>query len=239
MPLKPTVPVILAPMTTFVLIHSPLVGPSSLAPTAAVLQTQGFMAHVPTPDPARGLPAWRDWPQRLMDVLPKINEPILVGHSAGGLVAASLAASLRAKAVICLDAMMPPEKGLTPPVEADFMSFVRTLPIDEGLLPIWTDWWDGDLLAGTPTDNASKALFLAELPRLPLSWFEDAFEMPDWSACARGYIQTSPVFEDEASRAEELGWPVARLKGTHLHPALAPAETAQALIDICRTLSAI
>lgn len=223
----------------FVLIHSPLVGPTSLAPTSAVLQSHGFVVHVPTPDPACGLSSWRDWPHGLQNSLPKIDDAILVGHSAGGLLAAYLAGTLKARAFICLDAMMPPERGLTPPVDPEFMNFVRSLPTEEGMLPIWTDWWDADLLANAPLDMNTKAMFIAELPRLPLTWFDDAFEMPDWSSSARGFIQTSPVFDNEAIRAEGRGWPMICLKGTHLHPALAPTETAGALLDMCRVLSVI
>ncbi|MEQ9247630.1 MAG: alpha/beta hydrolase, partial [Nitratireductor sp.] len=84
-----------------------------------------------------------------------------------------------------------------------------------------------------------KTAFLAELPRLPLTWFDDSFEMPDWSSAKRGFIQTSPAFRDEAMRASERSWPVVRLEGTHLHPAFALEETAAALLDVCRYLSAI
>jgi pimeloyl-ACP methyl ester carboxylesterase len=224
-------------MPQFILIHSPLVGPSSVMATARALGTLGFAAHVLTPDALPGNTTWHDWPQRLMEALPEMDDPILVGHSAGGLLAAYLAGSLNAKSFICLDAMMPPEHGVTPPVEPDFLKFVHSLPTEEGLLPIWTDWWEGDLLAEAPMTPSLKATFLAELPRLPVSWFEDSFNMPNWSCAKRAFIQTSPVFRDEATRAEERGWPVIRLKGTHLHPALAPEETAAALVDAYDRLS--
>ena len=226
-------------MPQFVLIHSPLVGPSSMIPTADALCALGFVTHVPSPGALSGYTTWREWPLRLLEALPEMEDPILVGHSAGGLLAAYLAGALHAKAFICLDAMMPPERGMTPPVEPDFLKFVRSLPTKDGLLPIWTDWWDGDLLAEAPMSPGLKAAFLAELPRLPLTWFDDSFEMSNWSCAKRAFIQTSPVFRDEARRAEDRGWPVARLKGTHLHPALAPKETATALVDLCHCLSVI
>lgn len=226
-------------MPQFILIHSPLVGPSSVVPTANALGILGFEAHVPTPDALRGLTTWREWPLRLLDALPELDDPVLVGHSAGGLLAAYLAGSLKAKSFICLDAMMPPECGVTPPVESDFLNFVQSLPSKDGLLPIWTDWWDRDLLADAPMSPDLKVAILDELPRLPLAWFADSFEMPTWSCAKRGFIQTSPAFRDEAKRAEERGWPVTRLTGTHLHPALAPKDTAKALVDMHHRLSEI
>ncbi|MCR9239939.1 MAG: alpha/beta hydrolase [Rhodobiaceae bacterium] len=226
-------------MPQFVLIHSPLVGPSSLVPTADALSALGFATYVPTPNAPASHTRWCEWPLRLLDTLPELEDPILVGHSAGGFLAAFLAGTLNAKSFICLDAMMPPERGVTPPVEPAFLKFVRSLPITDGLLPIWTDWWEGDLLAEAPISPGLKTTFLAELPRLPLAWFDDSFEMPDWSCAKRGFIQTSPAFHDEAKRAEERGWPVIRLTGTHLHPALAPKETAAALVDASRRFSMI
>ncbi len=226
-------------MASFVLIHSPLVGPSSLQPTADVLTNRGFAVHVPTPMAPPGTTSWQDWPQRLLDVLPDLKRPILVGHSAGGLIAARLASALNASAFICLDAMMPPETGPVPPVESEFLTFVQTLPLQDGLLPVWTDWWEADLLGAVPISPELKETFQAELPRLSLDWFEDCFDMPDWSASARGYVQTSPVFDDEAHRAWARRWPVISLNGTHLHPMIAPEETATALVEICQQLAAI
>jgi len=226
-------------MPQFVLIHSPLVGPSSVTPTADALGKLGYVTYVPTLDAPPGHTPWHDWPRRLLETLPEMDNPILVGHSAGGLLAAYLAGSLSAKSFICLDAMMPPASGPTPPVEPNFLEFVRSLPAEDGLLPVWTDWWEGDLLADAPMSSDLKAAFLAELPRLPPTWFDDSFEMPNWSCAKRGFIQTSPVFRDEARHAEECGWPVIRLKGTHLHPALAPRETATALVDAYHRLSRI
>eukprot|EP00439_Symbiodinium_sp_Y106_P088689 s1_g1225.t1 len=135
--------------------------------------------------------------------------------------------------------MIPPERGAVPPVEPEFLAFVQSLPIQDGLLPVWTDWWEGDVLGAVPISLEVKQRFQAEQPRLSPDWFADSFDMPDWSASPRGYLQTSPVFADEARRAKALGWPVVSLTGTHLHPMLAPGETATALIDICRDLGGL
>ncbi len=226
-------------MPQFVLVHSPLVGPSTLEPTAEVLRTKGFAVHVPTPISRKEQTSWHNWPRCLLNALPIMRDPIMVGHSAGGLLAAHLAGTLKAKAFICLDAMMPPEQGKTSPVEPDFMHFIRSLPTENGLLPVWTDWWEDDLLANTAMSTKLRATILSELPRLHVDWFDDSFDMPNWSRSTRGYIQTSPVFNDEAKRANEHGWPVITLQGTHLHPALSPKETARAIMDMCQNMAVI
>jgi len=217
-------------------IHSPLVGPSSLRPTADALEGMGVHCHVPTaPRIGHAIPAWRDWPAALLDDLPETPDAVVVGHSAGGLLAAHVAASRSARALVCLDGAMPLESGWTPPADSWFLEFVQTLPVsDDGRLPPWNEWWGGDLLARANLSDDLRAAFLAELPEFRLEWFDDGFDMPPWSQCKKYFVRTSSVFDDEANRAESLGWGVSRLDGTHLHPALAPDETAAELFKIAR-----
>jgi pimeloyl-ACP methyl ester carboxylesterase len=129
-------------MPEIILIHSPLVGPFSLKPTADALEQMGIQCRLPTPARIDGeIPAWRDWPGLLLDDLGQTRDAIVVGHSAGGLLAAHVAGSRNARALVCLDARMPPEAGLTAPAEPWFYSFVHTLPVSNGRLPRWNQWW--------------------------------------------------------------------------------------------------
>lgn len=224
-------------MPEIVLIHSPLLGPNSLAPTAAALRAQGVTAHLPSPLAGGGeIPPWRDWPQRLGDALPVMTAPIFVGHSMASRLAACLSAGFDRSAVLCLDADRPPESGATSPVTTEFRAFLETLPLDAGRLPPWHRWWPNDVLEGTGMDEIGRTGLLADIPRLPLAWFDDDFTMPDWSHAGRAYVRTSLSFVEEARRAESDGWAVVRLKGTHIHPAAEPGETAAAILQCCRTL---
>jgi len=226
--------------TEIILVHSPLVGPSSLAPTALILEQHGFKCHVPSPyNLAESLPTWSEWPNRLLESLSTISSSnsIIVGHSAGGLLAAWLAGRWTAKGVVFLDAMIPPSEGRTVPAEPWFYDFVHSLPQENSLLPIWTQWWGKDLLLNVAASEDFKTLFTSELPRIPIGWFDDAFEMTDWSSVPAGYVQTSSVFSEQAATAESRQWPVRRIDGTHLHPALAPEETAAALLEVCSLLA--
>jgi len=219
-------------MTDFVLIHSPLVGPSSMEPTAATLEAQGIRCIVPRIETSLDrLPRWRDWPSALLEEMPSTTRPILVGHSMAGLLAARLASEMNAAGVICLDANIPPEAGQSPAVHGEFHQFLKGLPLKNGRLPKWNLWWGADLLEGISVSQAYKDTFVEELPEFELDWFDDAFDMPDWSTAQKGFVRTSPVFVEEANNAEALGWAVVRLKGTHLHPALEPEETANALLE--------
>lgn len=223
----------------FVLIHSPLVGPSSLRPMADALEVRGAQCLLPSLTlPEGGIPAWRQCARHLRDQIAPRAGAILVGHSAGGLLAARLASELNAAGVIFLDARIASEEGAVPPVEAEFLAEVRGLADDGGRLPPWSAWWGRDIFAGTGLGAAERATFEAEQPRLTLRWFDDAFDMPRWSHRPCGYLQTSVLFAPEADRAEALGWPTLRLPGSHLHPFLRPEATADALLVIHRKMGA-
>jgi hypothetical protein len=81
-------------------------------------------------------------------------------------------------------------------------------------------------------DAAAFARFESGLPRMHISWFDKAIELADWEHIPAGFIQTSAIYDHATVEAQRRGWPVANLKGTHLHPTLHPAETANAILTM-------
>jgi hypothetical protein len=85
-------------------------------------------------------------------------------------------------------------------------------------------------------DAAAFARFESGLPRMQIDWFDDAIELADWDHIPAGFIQTSAIYDHATIAAQRRGWPVTNLHGTHLHPTLYPAETANAIIAMSRQL---
>lgn len=219
-----------------VLVHSPLVGPSSLAPTAEALERRGFRTH--TPCITGSDVAWRDAPAAVLAALPELSGPLLVGHSAAGLLLPSLAGPLDAWGMILVDGRIPPEQGPTPPAEPEFAGFVSALPVEQGRLPKWSQWWGRGGLSTLIPDRWTREAFEADLPRLRPEWFDDAIPTPPWDHLRVGYLQTSPRLADQAQMASARGWPVQTLAGTHLDPFLRPGETALAISELVTAMSA-
>jgi hypothetical protein len=225
-----------SPPREIVLVHSPLVGPSSFAPTAEALERRGFRTY--TPCVVGSDVAWRDAPGAVLAALPELSGPLLVGHSAAGLLLPALAGPLNAWGLIFLDARMPPAQGPTPPAEPEFHAFVKALPVEQGRLPKWSQWWGPGGVATLIPNQWTREAFEADLPRLRPEWFDDAIETPPWEHLRVGYLQTSPRLADQAAVAGARGWPLQTLAGTHLDPFLRPGETALAISELVTAMSA-
>ena len=216
-----------------VLIHSPLVGPSFWHATASALEARGHRCHTPTARTASGdIAAWRDWPERIRESVATGARPILVGHSAAGRLLPTCAQKLDAAAIVFVDAPIPPAVGPVSPVEPEFLAFVRGLPIAGGTLPPWSEWWGEHAMAALIPDAGARERFAADLPRLPLEWFDDVVPVPPWRTLPAGYLQTSQHYSADTEDARERGWPVRVLHGTHLYPLTEPESTAAALAGI-------
>jgi hypothetical protein len=224
-----------SPPREIVLVHSPLVGPTSLAPTAEALERRGYRTH--TPCITGSDVAWRDAPGAVLAALPELSGPLLVGHSAAGLLLPSLAGPLAAWGMIFVDGQIPPAEGPTPPAEPEFDAFVKALPAEQGRLPKWSQWWGPGGLAALFPDRWTREAFEADLPRLRPEWFDDVIETPPWNHLRVGYLQTSPRLADQAGTARARGWPVQTLPGTHLDPFLRPGETALAIAELITAMS--
>jgi pimeloyl-ACP methyl ester carboxylesterase len=228
-------------LPTLVLLHSPLMGPASLAPTAAAIAARGARAAAPAwprlstldGDFYAGLTA------AMADALAAAEDDpvLLVAHSGAGPLAPALAARLGAAVAgeIFLDALPPhPGRSWFDTAPAEMRDQLRAgAPM--GQLPPWDDWWPPGALERLVEDPTLRDALVAELDPLPLGYFEEAAPSDALSAPA-AYLQLSGAYEDAAQAAGRQGWPVVRLPLNHLAPLTRPQPVAGALISLAERL---
>lgn len=232
------------PQPDLVLVTGPMVGASSWGPTAARLRASDrWRVHVPDILAARGaLPPWRDLAAAYAALLSLEGPPVLVGHSLATVVIVDLAARVGARGLIMVDGEIPPASGPVPPGRESFRAYVAALADDAGQLPRWSDWWRDyprrslTGIDGLALDGEAFAAFEQDQPRVAASWFNDTIDLTPWVDTPTGYIQTSGFYDHAAEEAKARGWPLLRLRGTHLHPALQPDDTARAIAAIAGEL---
>jgi hypothetical protein len=81
-----------------------------------------------------------------------------------------------------------------------------------------------------------RAALDAEMPELPLSYFDAPVPVPDgWAARRAGYVLLSDVYRPDADAARALGWPVVELLGAHLDLVTRPEAVADAILTCAGT----
>lgn len=228
----------------FILVAGLLVRASSWEAAAEALRAAGCdvqvpdaLAHFASP------PSWRDWNSRLLERINHAPDPIVVGHSSASALVVDLAIRLPARAIIIVDGDVPPRQGAAFPVRPALRDFVKGLAGPDGMLPVWSKWFEHDKarasLVGIDVltrDAAAFAGFESGLPRMHIGWFDEAIELANWDHIPAGFIQTSAIYDHATAEAQRRGWPVVNLGGTHLHPTLQPKETANAILAMARQL---
>lgn len=224
-------------MATFVLVHSPLVGPSSWAPVADELRRRGFDALVPSLTPPLDAPApwWRTATEEVAMAVRRdvATEVVLAGHSGAGPHLPAIERRLRADGVdvvACLfvDAGLP-APGRSPRQEAPgaFAELIDRLATD-GRVPPWPEWWGTEAMAALVPDAAARTAVASECRPVPITLFDETFPVLDaWPSGPCGVV--SFTYEQEAVAAEGSGWVVARVPGQHLHMVVDPGGVADAL----------
>lgn len=200
------------------LFHSPLVGPSTWRWVAVQLDAAGHDVVVPdlrgaaaTGDPAvlitRAAAAVpEEWP-----------EPLLVAHSGFGSLLPSVAEQVGGQnpRIMFVDAVLPPCQGTVTP-SADFLEQLKVLAID-GVLPRWSTWWGDGAMAALVPDPERRVELGAEMPEVPLAFFESTYELPSgWCETEGWYVLLSESYRDDAERARAMGWPTIERPGGHL-----------------------
>jgi pimeloyl-ACP methyl ester carboxylesterase len=222
----------------FVLVHSPLVGPSTWSPVARVLERRGHRAVVPSLlEPAEAPPRdWRRCVEAVRAAVRTLSDPVvLVGHSGGGLLLPVIADAFAApiSGLIFVDSRVPASTGETPLVPLAFRDQLHTLAVD-GMLPPWSSWFGEDAMRELVADEALRAALSREMRSVPLAYFEQRIPSPPgWDRLPCAYLLLSDAYREAAEEARERGWRVEEITGAqHLHIAVAPAAVTDALIRL-------
>jgi hypothetical protein len=222
----------------FVLIDSPLVGPSTWLPVARELERRKTPALVPSLLPAATapIPQWRQCVEIVCASTSRVPDPIvLVGHSGGGLLLPAIADAVAPEVarLIFVDSGVPATRGETPLATPEFFDHLRSLAID-GVLPPWSSWWGEDAMTELVPDEATRTSLVRELPSLPLSYFEQSSPSPpDWDRVECAYLLLSDAYREQADEARDRGWRVEEISGAqHLHTVADPVAVTAALLRL-------
>jgi pimeloyl-ACP methyl ester carboxylesterase len=223
---------------TFVLIHSPLVGPETWQPVADALRARGVDALVPSLSDA-GEPHQPYWRRHAgsaaaaIRALPEDRVIVLVAHSGAGALLPAIrtlagrpaAAYLFVDAGIHADGRTRLETFGTPDDQRAFRDFLE----EGGRFPTWTD---NDLRDIVP-DAATRAALIAGLRPRGLDFFVEPIPVPPgWPDAPCAYLHFSPPDAAEAERARHAGWPVHEMPAGHFHMLVAPDAVAAALLTL-------
>jgi hypothetical protein len=232
----------MAPMPMLVLLHSPLVGPLTWQPAATSLRAAGYRVAVPSLAGVldTGPPFYRKLAGRVAATIRQANPApavVLVGHSGAGalLPAAAEAAGMPVATVVFVDAILP-HPGVSwletaPPALREQLGGLAS----DGQLPAWHQWFPPDVVSQLLPEEDLRRRFIAELPRLPLAYFEEpAPTVSGWPPAHCGYLRLSGAYDGVADEAKRHGWLVVRESADHLAMLTRPATIAGLLDRLIR-----
>ena len=228
-------------VNTFVLVHSPLVGPLTWSRVAEELRHRGIEAltpALPQDDDAAG-PFWERHAGAIaqtLRALPADRSVILAGHSGAGpiLPAIRREADRSVAAYLFVDAGLP-ENGQPRLGSGDFARQLRELYARGERFPNWGD----ELLRTVVPDPSVRRALLAELRPQPWAfWAEPIPVFAGWpdAPCAYLRFAPNPAYDAAAAEAGRRGWPCLELAGGHFHLLVDPAAVAEALLHLVRRM---
>jgi hypothetical protein len=216
----------MTPMPMLVLLHSPLVGPLTWQPTAASLHAAGYRVAVPSLSGVveTGPPSYRRLAGRVAETIRQAGPAgavVLIGHSGAGalLPAAAEATDTPLAAAVFVDAILPhPGVSWLETAPPALREQLAGLVHDDGRLPAWHQWFPPEVVTELLPEEGLRRRFIAELPRVPLAYFEERAPVVSGWPPAR------------------CGWVVARTSADHLATLTRPAAISGLLDRLVKAL---
>jgi hypothetical protein len=219
-----------------VLIHSPLVGPSTTAPLGDALRARGHATV--SPDLRTALEADRP-AAKFVDQGVEAAETAdaVLAHSGAGVFLPLIAEAIDARAIVFVDAVVPEADGRYES-PAEFVAFLDSRTDAEGRIQRWHDWWPAGTMTALVPDDRLRHRITEDTPRVPRSFYDASVPIPQgWTNRLGGYLQLSDSYDDDRERAASYGWKTRTIDGSHLDLAVRPEVVADAVIELLAPVS--
>jgi hypothetical protein len=228
-------------MARFLLLHSPLVGPTTWKWVSEELRGMGHEAKILIIPP---LATFRGWEEVVENVIVQVtdeDDAIFVAHSGAGPLLPTIVdrSKSRGSTMVFVDAGLPASAADTPLMPESLLKEL-TIVAEDGLLPPWSEWFEPGVMALLIPDSNKRKLIEDELPRIPVVYFNGLVPpIRVWPADRNAYVLLSDGYVDDADEARRRGWPVIELLGGHLDLITKAPEVALALVQASASLEAI
>lgn len=222
-------------MACFVLVPSPLFGPSTWAPLGSELIAQGARVLIATPVDAGVPPFWPQHAAAAAITVPEVDDLVLVGHGGAGplLPAIADAAGRPVARYVFADADLP-HHGMSRLDLLKMRDPAFAAAVDQGLQAggSYPEWSDDDLAGAIPSRFARAAVLSELKPRSRAFFVEPLPVPPGWPDAPCAYLQLSAEYDVVAGEARRHGWPVEHLDGGHFRAVADPPAVAAALLRL-------
>ena len=222
----------------FLLVHSPLLGPSCWGPFGKVASKAGHPIAIPdlTSASTAQPPRWEALVEAAVDAGEDLgSEPVVIGHSGAGVFLPEIAHRLGAIALLFIDAVVPPLQG----VHRTSPSLTRLLDdqVVDGKLRPWIEWWPAETVADLLPEPEDRSRLSSDMPIVPRSFYDEAVPVPEgWSDRNCGYLRLSAAYDEEYAEAGRRGWARLQFDGDHLSIFTRPAPVLSALEELIAAL---
>lgn len=228
----------------YVLIHSPLVGPSTWSLVADELRQRGLIAILPAlhDSPDIKQPYWQQHAASIAQALaevPKSVRLILIAHSGAGslLPAIRLFIPNPVYAYVFVDAGIPRDGAtrldLMKLQDAGWGSDFELQLVHGDRFPTWSM----DDLQEVIPDTELRSQMVAELHSRGLDFFSEPLPIFDgWPDAPCIYIQFSESYIWDAAQARQFGWPTYKVEAGHFHMLVEPKTVTQLILDAVHNL---
>lgn len=223
----------------YILLHSPLVGPSTWTLVAEQIRQLGLEVLVPTlkDSPESNEPFWKQQAKSVSTYLANIPNDIpitLVAHSGAGPLLPAIRQSISnpVHAYVFVDAGIPLDGAtrldLMKLEDADWANEFRQELERGGRFPTWNV---DDLQSVIPDENLRRQM-VAELRPRGLDFFTEPIPVfAGWPDAPCIYIQLSGAYDWDSVQAQRSGWSTYKLDAGHFHMLVNAEEVTEIILN--------
>lgn len=227
---------------TFVLVHSPIVGPGTWAPVADELRRRGYAVVVsdlgPNEDGGNSngsRPFWLRHTRAVVDALrdePADRSLVLVGHSGAGALLPVIGRAVQwpIAGYVFVDAGIPHD-GQTRLDDGPFAEVIHDLYRRGERYPNWTDADLADLIP----DATQRQAVLVDLRPPPLAFWEEPIPVfAGWPDAPGAFLRfaPNPAYDASAAEARARGWAYREFQGEHFYAVVDPVAVAAEITEL-------